>query len=535
MKLMQICAGAALAAMSVSGWAQTKGSPTDNATTKSGVNFGRNQGAIFDNAPIIIPSLRREMRAVWVATVFNIDWPTANNQSNATQQAGVIAMLDAMVDANMNAVFLQVRSQACALYQSTLEPWAACLRGSLGTAPNPVYDPLQFWITEARKRGIEVYAWFNPYRALTSSSTVAPTSPVRHVRRFTPSVTDVYGSQVWIDPSSPTGSNHSRNVILDVVTRYDIDGVVFDDYFYPYPITNVAYPDSDAYAAYTGGGGQMSLAEWRRSNVDNFVQSVGQQIKAIKPEVKYGIGPFGIWQPNNPPGVAGLNAYASLYADSRKWLQQGWVDFLAPQLYWRISAAQQPYVDLLEWWASPIQNPLGRNVYASNNSSNLLDNTWPASEIVNQVSETRNVVGASGNVFYSAKTIRDNTQSLRTLLKANLYAQPSLIPPHPWIDSVAPSQITTTYTYSRVSGTHAFFWTHPDGVAPAIYVTAALIGNNWTFQVHPSTKLNMVYAAKNSGNALRVFGVAAMDRSGNLSPWRQLVLDPSAVSNFGRD
>ncbi|MBS1705897.1 MAG: family 10 glycosylhydrolase [Armatimonadetes bacterium] len=498
----------------------------------------RNNSGLFIDGPTVVPTIRREMRAAWVATVYNIDWPSTASLSTTSQKNEVIALLDLCAELKMNAVFVQVRSQADALFQSSIEPWAPCLKSPMGTGPNPVYDPLAYWVTEAHKRGIEVHAWFNPYRALASSTL---TTPSNHITKTNPSECDTYGTAVWIDPSSTFGQNRLTQVINDVVNRYDVDGVCFDDYFYPSPISGTPYPDSTAYAAYQAGGGTMTLADWRRDNVNTMVQNVGIQIKLIKPWVKFGIGPNGIWKNNNPPGVVGQQAYSELYADTRRFLHDGWVDYLAPQLYWLISAPQQSYADLTAWWADPAQNPLGRNVYVSNYTSQLggTNASWTSDEILNQIDITRTTTGASGNVHYSIKALKNNYKGVKDALKAGPYATWALIPPNTWIDSVPPSKPNLTYTFSPSTGRHLFTWSPPSGSeSPTWYVVSYLIGSNWTQTVYTPTTTSMQIAVKNSGAALRAFGVASVDRSGNMSPVAQRVFDASVYSgggNIGRD
>ncbi len=493
----------------------------------------RDNYSIRTGSASVIPAVRREMRAAWVATVSNIDWPSASSLSTSAQQAEIVALLDLMVTLKMNAVFVQVRSQADALYSSSIEPWARCLRGTMGTAPSPLYDPLSYWLTQAHNRGIEVYAWFNPYRALSSSTT---STPALHIRNANPTACDLYptsatANSVWIDPSG-TGAVQTTNVIMDVVNRYDVDGVVFDDYFYPYPYNSVDYPDSDAYSAYTSGGGTLSKANWRRSIVDTFVFNIGQQIKLAKPWVKYGIGPFGIWKPGNPAGITGLSAYDELYADSKKWLNLGWVDFLSPQLYWTIASSGQPYDDLLTWWTQ--QNLTGKFVWPSNYTSQL-NGTWPVSEIVNQIDVTRATPGATGNVHYSIKALKNNWATIKDTLIAGQYAENSVPPAFTWIDNSAPSAPAISSTYNSGVGSVTMSWTPQGPETPTYYVLKYMIGATWTTKVYTPTTTSLTIPIKNSGQTLRAFGVSSVDRAFNMSPFSQIVIDPTLINTNVKD
>ncbi|MBL8048064.1 MAG: family 10 glycosylhydrolase [Chthonomonas sp.] len=477
------------------------------------------------------PLPRREMRAAWVATVWNIDWPTTATAAQATQRTQADTILNHAQTLKMNAVFLQVRSAADAMYVSGIEPWSKWLTNTMGTAPNPVWDPLSYWLAGARSRGIQLYVWLNPYRALPTGVTAASS----HISVTRPDLMALFSGDKFFDPGKVDSRTRIRTVISDLVTRYDIDGVVFDDYFYPYPEAGETFPDSATYSAYQAAGGTLSLANWRRNNVDTLVQEVGVDIKAIKPGVKFGIGPFGIWKPGNPSGVTGLSAYDDIYADSRKWLQLGWVDFLAPQLYWKISSTGQPYSALLNWWTQ--QNLMSRHVYASNAAYKVADGTtsaWVTQEILDQIDVTRNTAGATGNVFYNFKVFRDNRDNLRTNLAAGQYAQPAIIPSAPWIDNLAPFTPALTYTYNRTTKTHQASWVAQGSEAAQWYVIAACENNAWSHQVVPSTTLTWSRALKLNNRALQAFAVCAVDRQGNASSYVGKVFDASVVtSGFG--
>lgn len=380
---------------------------------------------------------QREFRGIWVAAVSNIDWPSRRGLSATQQQAELIQILDQMQAMNLNALILQVRPAGDALYASAYEPWSSWLTGTQGQAPG--YDPLDFAIRESRKRNIEVHAWFNPYRARVSPNEQLAAN---HVSNRYPQYTYRYGNQLWMDPGAKAVQDWTYNVILDVVSRYDIDGVHLDDYFYPYPQSGVTFPDSKTYTAYRQAGGTLSLADWRRDNVNQLVQRLATGIRATKPHVKFGISPFGIYRPGQPAGIQGLDQYNALYADPKLWLQQGWVDYLAPQLYWRIDPPQQSYARLLDWWSQ--QNSLGRHIYAGNYLSQLDGKTWTKTEFERQVALSRQKAthNSLGNIFFSAKVLRDNRLGIQETFKNSLYPSPALPPTMPWLDNRPPAPPT---------------------------------------------------------------------------------------------
>ena len=280
-----------------------------------------------------MPRPEREFRAAWVATVDNIDFPTRKSLTVDQQKAELVQTLELARSLRLNAVIFQIRPQCDALYRSAIEPWSEFLTGEMGK-PQPL-DPLAFLVAEAHKRGILVHAWFNPYRALHPA---AKTVSDNHISKRRPDLVRRYGQHLWLDPTEPEVQRYSLSVISDVVRRYDVDGVHFDDYFYPYPERDAAgarieFPDDANWQKYRSRAGKLSRDDWRRKNVDDFIAAVGREVRRIKPWVLYGVSPFGIWRPDSEKGISGLDAYSELYADARKWLRDGTVDYLAPQLY----------------------------------------------------------------------------------------------------------------------------------------------------------------------------------------------------------
>ena len=379
---------------------------------------------------------RTEFRGVWVASVANIDWPSKPGLSADVQQKELTAMLDHFAALNFNAIVLQIRPMCDALYASDLEPWSEFLTGVSGKDPG--YGPLTFAVTEAHKRGLELHAWFNPFRA-RYNKVVSPIDPGHVIRRH-PDWVVPYGQYQWLDPGHPGAREHVQKVALDLVRRYDLDGLHFDDYFYPYPFRLATgiyqpFPDNRSYTRYRNSGGRLALDDWRRDNVNTFVESLYSAVHRLKPWVKVGISPFGIWRPNNPPGIKGLDQYAVLYADPRLWLNSGWCDYLAPQLYWPLSKPEQSFQGLLRWWES--QNTRKRLLVPGLNSAKIGDDRNSA-DILNQIGIARRE-GSEGVVFWNASSLRKNLGGLAQNLTRELYAKPALVPATPWLGTTAPA------------------------------------------------------------------------------------------------
>ena len=385
------------------------------------------------------PRIPREFRAAWVATVANIDWPSKQNLTTDQMKAEMIQILDTSVRLRLNAIIFQVRPSADSFYDSKLEPWSAYLTGTQGKAPDPYFDPLAFAVEEAHSRGLEVHCWFNPYRAALPIQK----SPMaeNHVSKTHPEVVKTYAKFLWMDPGEPFVQKHSLAVIRDVVHRYDIDGVHIDDYFYPYPEGGKDFPDDPSYERYKNNGGNLDRANWRRSNVDTFVHGIYKAIKAEKPWVKFGISPFGIYRPGIPESIkAGVDQYAELYADCKKWLNEGWCDYLSPQLYWPIAQKAQSYPVLLDWWIS--QNTQGRHIWPGLYTSRVGGDegkTWNLREILDEIDVTRSRPGSTGEVHFSMKVFLENKQGIDNALETGPYQERALVPASPWLGTGIPS------------------------------------------------------------------------------------------------
>lgn len=381
-------------------------------------------------------SHRREFRGVWVATVWNIDWPSQRGLPVEQQQSELIKILDRIQLLNLNALVLQIRPAGDAFYASQLEPWSEMLTGTQGKAPEPFYDPLAFAIEQCHQRNIELHAWFNPYRARTFGEKTPNVSP--HAVVTQPEYVYKYGTDLWMDPGAKVIQDLTYNVILDVVRRYDVDAIHLDDYFYPYPVPGQSFPDDKTYSKYQSTGGKLTLADWRRNNVNQLIQRLSTGIKTVKPNVKFGISPFGINRPGQPSQIKGFDQYEQIYADPKKWLEEGWVDYLAPQLYWRIDPPAQSYPVLLKWWTE--NNPKRRHLYPGNWLNGLDGKDWLDSEYEKQVEITRNLSSqlSLGNIFYNMKVFNENRLGIVDTFKTSIYGELALTPIMSWLDNAPP-------------------------------------------------------------------------------------------------
>lgn len=367
----------------------------------------------------------REVRGVWIPTVFNISWPSRSGLTAEIQKTELVALLDVAKNAGLNTVFFQVRAEADAFYPSDIEPWSRFLTGTMGQSPG--WDPLEFAVAEAHKRGLELHAWLNPYRALASGN--AALASANHIVHARPDLVVRYGNLYWMNPGLLEAQSQTVVVIHDLLARYDLDGIHFDDYFYPYP--DGPFPDDATYAVYVAGGGTLSLEDFRRQNVHDLVDAVHQLIQQERPDVRFGISPFGIYRPGIPEGIQGLDQYNAIYADPLRWLQEGWVDYIAPQLYWPTTQTAQAYEVLLEWWADQAA-AAGKDLYVGNYTAMVgTEPKWSVAEFVEQVRLTRAARerGALGNIHYHINPLRQNTQGLTTALVENFYKKPAAAPP----------------------------------------------------------------------------------------------------------
>jgi uncharacterized lipoprotein YddW (UPF0748 family) len=492
------------------------------------------------------PAAPREFRAAWVSTVANIDWPSKPNLSAEKQQAEAVAILDRAKALNLNAIVLQVRPAADAIYASTIEPWSEYLTGLQGQAPQPWYDPLKFWITQAHLRGLELHAWFNPYRARQNGAR-SPAAP-NHISRTIPSAVKSYGKFLWMDPGDAAAVQQTLAVVLDVVRRYDIDGVHIDDYFYPYPIdapgagatvgaesaaldgksgkAELDFPDQPSWQRYQAGGGRLDRAGWRRQNVNGLISALYDGIHREKNWVRFGVSPFGIGRPDRrPAGINGFSQYDKLYADAETWLQNGWVDYLSPQLYWPIRQPAQAYGVLLDYWVT--QNSRGRHIWPGLFTSRIGAATkeYAPQEIIEQIDLTRTRPGADGHVHFSMAALMQNRKGIGDQLRAATYAAPALVPATPWLGSEMPGAPSVA-ALRKGAGTYLKF---APGKANATYAIWSRYGGQWRFAVAPASRVDWTVPDDARLGPADAIVVSAVDRLGNESlrvdAWRK----PGAV------
>ncbi len=466
-------------------------------------------GEVYRPVAVMPPPPAREFRGAWLVTVANIDWPSKPGFSVAEQKAELTALLDHAVQLKLNAIIFQVRPSSDAMYASAIEPWSEYLTGTMGRPPQPVYDPLAFAIQEAHRRGLELHAWFNPFRVLHSHNK----SPValNHISRTHPELVRKYSDKFWLDPGEPSVRAYVLRVVMDVVQRYDVDGVQFDDYFYPYPEKDAAgreleFPDGATWQKFGLRAGFTNRDDWRRANINQFIQSVYQSIKALKPWVKFGISPFGIWRPMNPPQIRGLDAYAKLYADSRLWLANGWLDYFAPQLDWAVEPKEQSFPVLLNWWTQ--QNVKGRHLWPKLNAANVGEK-WAPDEIARQIKITRSQPGASGEIYYHLRNLTDNHALMDTVRNAN--PQTALVPASPWLDSVPPDKPKLAVAENGRSSLDVRWET--TGEAAWLWILQYRTNEVWATEILPANQTTRTF--ENSKPDL--VAVSAVDRTGNLS------------------
>jgi uncharacterized lipoprotein YddW (UPF0748 family) len=372
-----------------------------------------------------------EFRGVWVATVNNIDWPSQPGLPVEVQKKEVINILNLHQDLGMNAIILQVRPCADAFYPSPYEPWSRYLTGIPGKAPQPFWDPLQFWIEECHKRNMELHAWLNPYRIAQHAD-----EPLawNHKIFTNPEWAIVYGDKIYFDPGVPGTRDYVTNVVCDIVRRYDVDGIHMDDYFYPYP-TNEPFPDDRSFSQYNRAFPLEEKMGWRRENVDILIKMIHDSLKTIKPYVKFGISPFGVWrnQSNDPEGSAtsaGVTNYDDLYADIRKWLQEGWIDYVVPQIYWEIGHKKADFETLCAWWNN---NTFGRQLFIGM-APFKIDKaaTVPAwkkpDQIPDQLDMLRKYPNISGCIFFSSKSFTHDLLGFQDSLRRRLFRYDALTP-----------------------------------------------------------------------------------------------------------
>lgn len=380
---------------------------------------------------------KREFRGAWLHTVWQEQY---KKQSTARNKAYLREQLDLLKEAGINAVIFQVRPQADAFYKSELEPWSQFLTDD-GAAPSPEWDPLEFLISEAHARGMELHAWLNPYRVTGNASQ----TPVKgHLYHRRPELFVRYNGAIYFDPGLPENREFITRVVADIINRYDVDGIHFDDYFYPYPVKGQEFPDSKSFAKYGDG---MELCDWRRHNVDLLIEGIHNLIAREKPWIVFGISPFGIWRNNSsdPRGSAtrGLQNYDDLYADVLLWATNGWIDYLLPQLYWDLEHSAASYLTLVDWWNN---NHCGRHVFVGQDVERTMKfpaigGAADASQLRHKIELTRKAEKIHGNCWWPGYLVAKNHSGVADSLKIEFQATLALTPEYPWISSHRPAAV----------------------------------------------------------------------------------------------
>ena len=402
---------------------------------------------------------KHEWRAAWIATVNNIDWPARSNLSSARQQADLLAYLDLFKSLNFNAIVFQVRPTADAFYASELEPWSLYLNGQQGKAPEPFYDPLDFLTKEAHKRGMELHVWLNPYRLTQDTANLKAAAP-KHIYRQHPEWFTAHGKKAYFDPALPQTRDFLCAVVADILRRYDVDGIHMDDYFYP----DNDFKDAASFAQHGRGYAPEDKMAWRRENVDMVIRQLRDTIKSIKPYVKFGISPYAVWRNkrDDPRGSDtqsyGYTNYDNLHADVLKWMEEGWVDYMLPQLYFQIGHPRAEFTILAQWWEDNRHEPglyAGLGTYKLDAKS--ADKEWHSSdEILRQIDHIRARKGYSGQCYFSARNFKDNRLGIVQAV-ATRYPHPALVPPLPGFSTQAPAAPTSAYM-SREGENYVFHW-----------------------------------------------------------------------------
>lgn len=380
---------------------------------------------------------KREFRGAWLHTVHQGQYARQTTEQNKKY---LRSQLDSLKAAGVNAIIFQVRPSADAFYKSSLEPWSRFLSGKAGVAPADAWDPLQFMTDEAHKRGIELHAWLNPYRVTTSPNEKLPAGHIyhKHPERFV-----TYDKKIYFDPGLPENREFIEDVVLDIITRYDVDGIHMDDYFYPYPVAKLEFPDNASYKKYGKG---MSRGDWRRHNVDLLIEDIHRLIAENKPWVRFGVSPFGIWRnkASDPRGseTNGLQNYDDLYADVLLWSKNGWVDYMLPQLYWELEHKRASSLTLVDWWN---KNANGRHMYIGQDVNKTMSKPDIApskdkNQLTHKIELSRKLENIQGNCWWPGYSISRNFMGVYDELSKNHQSTVALPPTYPWIRSAAPMQ-----------------------------------------------------------------------------------------------
>ena len=400
---------------------------------------------------------KREFRGVWVATVTNLDWPSSPFLTVNEQKEELVNLFEKMKLNGFNAIIFQVRTENDALYKSEIEPWSYWLTGEQGKAPSPLWDPLQFAIDEAHKRGMELHAWFNPYRAVKTVG--AYTVDENHITKTHPEWILHIDNYKLLNPGIPEVENYIIEVVTDVAKRYNIDGIHLDDYFYPY--TPIRDQDTATFRIYNRGFD--NIFDWRRDNINRMINHLGDSIRSVKPFIKYGVSPFGIWKNGVPPGILGFDAYSTIYADPIAWLRNNSIDYLTPQLYWAIGGSQD-FIKLQEWWADSA-SAYSAHLYTGHAAYKAYD--FKAGEISNQIKANRENENVQGSIFFRAQDFINNPKGISDSLRFNYYRGPSIPNKMEWKNDDTPPLAPTNLRFGvdDETGEYALIWDEPAAAA----------------------------------------------------------------------
>lgn len=492
------------------------------------------------------PALKREFRGAWIASVLNLDWPSSPYASPQQQRNELVNLLDKLYAAGINAVIFQIRPQADSFYNSPHEPWSYWLTGTQGKAPNPFYDPLEFVVDEAHKRGMEIHAWFNPYRSVRSIQTAQNTPGFissTAVSVVHPEWHLTIGDLKILNPGLAVVRDYDAMIIADVVRRYNVDGVHMDDYFYPYPPDNITMQDLETFSAYPRGF--TNIGDWRRDNVNLLIKQIYDSIQTIKPWVKFGMSPFGIWKPGVPQGIssASLDAYNTIYCDALAWIRGRYIDYITPQLYWAFGGGTD-YGLLQPWWADSA-NAYGRHFYSGNATYRIDTPTFgSAGELTRQLRFNRENPKVQGSIQFRANFIRDNVGSFTDSLKGDLFRFASVIPVMSWKETVPPlAPRNLTVVVNPQSNAQTLQWDPPlqasDGDTAARYVVYRFSAPSFqaSDQTYPKNLLalagqnTLVPSARiDTAGAIYYYAVSSVDKNNNESGLSNIVVIQVPVS-----
>lgn len=448
--------------------------------------------AAFAISSAIATAPKREFRGAWLHTVHQGQYAKMTTEQN---KAYLIGLLDSLKLTGNNAVIFQVRPSADALYPSDLEPWSRFLTGTAGKAPTPAWDPLQFMIEESHKRGMELHAWLNPYRVTTSKK---ETLPDNHIGRKEPNRIVSYGGKLYFDPGLPENREFIEAVVRDIITRYDVDAIHMDDYFYPYPVKGVDFPDNKSYAQY---GGDLDRGDWRRLNVNQLIEGLHKVIQEHKPWVRLGISPFGIWRNKKSDergsDTNGLQNYDDLYADVILWTEKGWVDYMLPQLYWELEKEVASSEKLAYWWND---NANGRHMYIGQDVHKTMtkpdiDGSKDPNQLAHKIALSRELPFIHGNCWWPGYSVTRNFKGIADSLAVKEQPNVAIIPAYTWMDNVAPEEVTNLRVKKdkNVAGKVALSWKAP--VPTGVMQTAHAYGV-YVFKEGEPVNLENVNAVK---------------------------------------